>query len=309
MVRRVNTRSGHNALAAKPRDWAALAALVAMWGSAFALTSIAVAGMAPVWVAALRITLGAVLLWIVMRARGEVLPRERASWAWFAWLGFTGNVAPFVLISWAQQTIPSSLAGILVALMPIMVVVLANVLLPDEPLTRRKAFSFVFGFIGVVLLIGPAALGDFSLDGMRILAELAVLLAAGGYALNAVTARLAPAVPAFVLGAGVLLAAAPQALLIALCLSPAPGLASAATWTAVVLLGIFPTALATALLYPLLRRAGAGFVATSNYYVPCFAVALGVAFMGESLNAFDYAGFAVILLGVVIAQTGDRPSA
>lgn len=301
----MNARRVPKTLVAKPRDWAALVALVAMWGSAFALTSVAVAGMAPVWVAALRITLGALLLWIVMRARGEVLPRERATWGWFAWLGFSGNVAPFVLISWAQQTIASSLAGILVAMMPIMVVVLANVLLPDEPLTRRKALSFGFGFIGVVLLIGPAALGDFSLGGMRIIAELAVLLAAAGYALNAVTARLAPAVPGIVLGTGVLLAAAPQALLIALFAAPFPALPAAATWVAVALLGVFPTALATALLYPLLMRAGAGFVATSNYYVPCFAVALGVVFMGESLNAFDYAGFAVILLGVLIAQYGD----
>ncbi|MGR9091902.1 MAG: DMT family transporter [Gammaproteobacteria bacterium] len=291
-----------------PRDWAALAALVAMWGAAFALTAIAVAGMAPVWVAALRITLGAVLLWMLMRATGEVLPRDRTSWAWFGWLGFIGNMAPFVLISWAQQTIPSSLAGILVALMPIMVILLAHFLLPDEPLTRNRAFSFVFGFVGVVLLIGPAALGDISLDGMRILAELAVLLAAAGYALNAVTARLAPPVPGLVLGTGVLLAAAPQALLIAALSSPLPGMPSAATLTAVVLLGVFPTALASALLYPLLMRAGAGFVATSNYYVPCFAVLLGVSFMGESLNAFDYAGFAVILLGVIVAQHDGRSS-
>ncbi len=300
--------AGRKTLVARPRDWMALAALVAMWGSAFALTSIAVAGMAPVWVAAGRITLGAGLLWLVMRATGETLPRERSTWAWFAWLGFIGNVAPFVLISWAQQTIASSLAGILVALMPIMVILLANVLLPDEPLTRRKALSFGCGFIGVVLLVGPAALGDFSLDGMRIVAELAVLLAAAGYALNAVTARLAPPLPGLVLGAGVLLAAAPQALLIAVLSSPAPAMPSAATLTAVVLLGVFPTALATAVLYPLLMRAGAGFVATSNYYVPCFAVALGVAFMGESLHAFDYAGFVVILLGVVIAQTDGDPA-
>lgn len=300
---------GRHALVTQPRDWVALAALVAMWGSAFALTSIAVAGMAPVWVAAWRITLGAIVLWGVMRASGAVLPRERRTWMWFAWLGFTGNVAPFVLISWAQATIASSLAGILVALTPIMVILLANVLLPDEPLTRRKVVSFGFGFIGVVLLVGPAALADFSLDGMRILAQLAVLLAATGYALNAVTARLAPPVPGLVLGAGVLLAAAPQAVLIAALSSPAPEIPSAPTLTALVLLGVFPTALATALLYPLLIRAGAGFVAASNYYVPCFAVVLGVAFMGESLNTFDYAGFAVILLGVLIAQYGGNASA
>lgn len=305
----MSAADGRNALVAQSRDWIALAALVAMWGSAFALTSIAVVGMAPVWVAAWRITLGAIVLWSVMRATGAVLPRDRRTWMWFAWLGFTGNVAPFVLISWAQLTIASSLAGILVALMPIMVILLANVLLPDEPLTRRKVVSFGFGFIGVVLLVGPAALGDLSLDGMRILAQFAVLLAAAGYALNAVTARLAPPVPGLVLGAGVLLAAAPQAVLIAALSSSSPGIPSAPTLTALILLGVFPTALATALLYPLLMRAGAGFVATSNYYVPCFAVVLGVVFMGESLNPFDYAGFAVILLGVLVAQYGADASA
>ena len=283
-------------------DWSALAALVLMWGSAFALTKIAVDRIDPFWVTALRIAIGAVVLVVSARVLGYVLPVDRRAWIWFAALGFVGNVAPFVLIAWAQQHIASSLAGILVAMMPIMVIVLAHYVLPDEPLTRRKLASFGCGFAGVVLLVGPVALGGLTLGGIRLVAELAVLVAAGGYALNAIGARRAPEMPGIVLATGVVVAAVPQAILAALVFARWPDAPDTAAWIATVLLGVFPTAVAAAILYPLLQRAGASFVATSNYYVPCCAVLLGVAFLGERLAPLDYAGFAVILAGVAIAQ-------
>lgn len=277
-------------------------ALVAVWGSAFALTRVAVASVNPWWVTALRIALGALLLWVVLRASGQSLPRDRAAWAWFTWLGAVGNVVPFALIAWGTQYIASSLAGILMAVMPIMVIVLAHWLLPDEPLTWRRAAAFGLGFLGVVLMIGPYAPDPSSLGGRAFAAELAMLLAAAGYALNGVTARRAPPMGGLVLATGVLVAAAVQATALALALAPLPSRADPAAVLCVLALAVFPTALGAAIVYPLLRRAGAGFVALSNYLVPMFALAVGVTLMDESLSLMDYAGLGLVLAGVALLR-------
>ncbi len=290
------------ALRVLPGDWLALFALVVMWGSAFALTTFALETLDPWWVTASRLTLGALVLLGVALARGVRVPRDARAWGWFAWLGLVGNVAPFALIAWGQQHVASSLAGILMAVVPLLTIVLAHALLPDEPLNRRRVAAFLIGFAGVVLLIGPLAVAGLRVSGLRLVAELAILGAACGYALNGVTARLAPALPGLTLATGVLCAAALQALLLAALIAPAPTLPGWRAGFAVFLLGVFPTALGAAILYPLLARAGAAFVALTNYLVPVFSLLLGVALLGESLAATDYAGLALILGGVAISR-------
>ncbi|MGR8919230.1 MAG: DMT family transporter [Gammaproteobacteria bacterium] len=289
-----------------PRDWAELLALVLMWGSAFALTRVALDGIDPWWVAALRINLGALLLVLTLAVKRRSLPRDPAAWLWFGWLGLVGNVAPFGLISWGQQHVASSLAGILMAVMPLMLVLLAHYLLPDEPLSRRRFAGFALGFVGVVCLMGPLALGGLGFGGIRLWAELAVLAAALGYALNGVTARLAPPMPGIVLATGVMLAAALQSLLLAAWLAPPPVLPGRDALLAIVVLGIFPTAFGAALLYPLISRAGAGFVAVSNYLVPVCALVVGLVFMHESLAPGDYLGLALILAGIALSERGGE---
>lgn len=284
--------------AARLRDWLELAALVLMWGSAFAVTAYALESFDPWWVTALRLALAALLLIALLAVRGERLPRDRRSWAWFACLGLIGNVLPFVLIAWGQQYLPSSLAGILMAAVPLLTLVLAHRLLPDEPLDARRFGAFVVGFTGVVLLIDPRAVHDLALAGPRFVAQLAILLAAACYALNAVAARLAPPMSGQVLATGVLCAATPQAVLLAAWLAPLPPWPSAAAAVAIIALGIFPTALGAALLYPLIGRAGAGFVSTTNYLVPICALATGVVLLDESPVVTDYLGLALILGGI-----------
>lgn len=283
--------------------WAALFYLVLVWGSSFALTKIAVASVPPIWVTAGRVVLAALILSVVLFAGGGGLPRGGRNWAWLVWFGLCGNIVPFFLIAWATGIIPSSLAGILMATNPLLVLWLVRLWLPDEPVRPRNLAGFALGFAGVVALIGPASLLELRISGLELLAQLAVLAAALCYALLNVTARLAPEMGLRAKSAGLMAAAAPVAGAAALISEPA-GMAAAepAAVLAIAALGILPTALATLVLFWLVARAGSRFVATSNYLVPACAVLVGVVFLSERLDPGDWLGLGLILAGILISE-------
>jgi len=93
------------------RDWALLAALVAMWGSAFMFNKLAVASVPPATVAAGRLAVGAFILLAVVFMRGLRLPPPGRAWLPYVVLALVGNCVPFYVIVWWQQVIDSALAG------------------------------------------------------------------------------------------------------------------------------------------------------------------------------------------------------
>jgi len=259
--------------------------------------------MAPIWVTTWRLILGTAILWGIMLVRGEALPSTARDWLGCAWLAIFGNLLPFWLISWGTQYIPSGLSGILMAAVPLVVMVLAAFLLPDEPMTGRKFAGFIAGFAGVVLLIGPGALVAFDLDNLHLIGALAVLTATLGYAAQAVSVRLMRPMSGLRRATGVLIIATAAAIVVALIADPGGYWAQRPqTLGAVLALGLFPTALASIILFPLLVSAGASFTALTNYLVPVFALGLGVAFLGETFALADLAGLGLILAGIGIAR-------
>ncbi|HMB49011.1 MAG TPA: DMT family transporter [Afifellaceae bacterium] len=285
-------------------EWTTLLVLVSVWGSSFALTKIAVQTIPPIWVPALRLVLAAVLLAAVMAVRRISWPRGANNWLWLAWFAVIGNIMPFFMISWATQHVASSLAGILMAVNPLLVLVLSRLLLPDEPVRLSNVIGFLIGFAGVVMLIGPAALLQLGDAGIELAAQFALILAAFGYASMNVSARLAPKMGLIPLSAGTMFVAALMALAAAIIHDP-NGLVGVSTSsaTAVLLLALFPTTLATLCLYWLVARAGSRFLAMSNYAVPVFAILVGWFFLHERLDAGDLAGFALICLGLAISES------
>lgn len=295
------------------RDWADLGMLVVIWGSSFALTKVAVAEIAPVWVMAWRIVIGTLFLIVALPIAGERLPDSFRDWLGCGFIAFAGNVAPFWLISWGTQHISSGLAGILMGAVPLVVMVMAAFLLADEPLTGRKTAGFLAGFAGVVLLIGPNALLTFDFDDLHLVGALAVLLATIGYATQAVAVRLMTPMPGLRRAAGVMITATAMAVPLALANSPdGYGASQTGSLLAVAALGLFPTALAALILFPLLASAGASFTALTNYLVPVFALLVGVVFLGETFAATDFLGLGLVLAGIGVARarraTGPAPS-
>ncbi|MBI4194869.1 MAG: DMT family transporter [Betaproteobacteria bacterium] len=290
------------------RDWALLLSLVAMWGSAFMFIKIAVVTVPPATVAAGRLMIGALILVAVVYARGLHLPPPGRAWIPLAALAVVGNAVPFYLIAWGQKTIDSALAGILIAVMPLATLVLAHYFVHGEKTTRNRLIGFVLGFIGIVILMGPAALSGVAGSAGEIVAQLAVLSGALCYAANSVLARRTVKGNVLVSSAGVLLLASVVALPFALILDRpwtlAPGFSSAA---AVIWLGVGATAIPTLCYFALIGSAGPTFMSLVNYLSPCVALALGVAIHGEEPGPNAYAGLALILSAIGLSQVRRRP--
>src|SRR5438093_987114 len=109
-----------------PEDLALLLLLALTWGSSFLFIKQAVDTLPPLSLAVGRITIGAVMLLIIARAKGQAMPRSPALWGRMVFLGIIGNSLPFFLIAWGEQFTPSNLAAILMATIPSFVVVLAH---------------------------------------------------------------------------------------------------------------------------------------------------------------------------------------
>lgn len=294
--------------APRTSDWLALFGLTAMWGSAFLLTELALAAFAPAAIVAARILVAAAVLYLAMRAKGIRLPMQLRPWLPMIAVAVFGNVLPFNLISWGQQYIDSSLAGVLMAMMPLFVLTLAHFFVPGGRLTGFRVAGFVTGFLGVALVIGPEAItgveGNLSLWG-----ALAALGAAFSYALSTIIARRAPMAHPLQLSAGMLLVGSLLAMPAATAAGPLLTALPTVTATAALLvLGILSTGFATVLYYRVVQGPGPAFLSLVNYLVPAWAVLAGAIFLGESLPALAYAGMALILAGIALSEFGPRMS-
>lgn len=285
------------------RDWLTLAALVVTWGSSFAMTKIAVASIDPAWVMALRLSVAGVFLSIIVLLTRRQWPRGRELWTWFAGLGLIGHAAPFFLISWGTQFISSGLSGVLMGAIPLFVILLAHFFLPDERLTRMKAVGFVTGFIGLMIVLGPEKLLRFEGQGMALIGEIAIIIACICYAVHSLLARRIPFQGPVEQATAVCLCGGVMGLVFASLYAP-HGLSSATplAYLCVIGLGIVPTAIATLLVYAIVRSAGVSFVAYSNYLVPVYALGLGAVILGETLTLNVGFGLILILAGIAASR-------
>ena len=290
-----------------PRNLTLLAVLVVIWGSSFALSKIAIHDVDPNWVAALRLTLGGVVIlgFALWHNQSPVLVQK--SWPKYLWLGVVGNALPFILISWGIQYTSSGVTGLLMGTIPLFVIVIAHFLLPDEKLNWRKAFGFILGFIGVIILMNPHQLINASFQGQELRGELAIILACLCYGIHSVTAKRMGFDKPFQQTSGILLAAAAVALLFAIFKNPY-GLEQLKfnSTLAIIGLGIFPTAISMVIVYYLMEHIGPSAVSFTNYLVPIFALLLGAMAFNETLSWNITIALLCILAGIAVTSFSRR---
>ena len=285
------------------KDWGLLAALVALWGSNFMFVKLGVATVPPATLVASRLVIGALILVAVVRAMGHVFPPFGRAWVSYAVLAVLGNALPFWLITTGQKTIDSVLAGSLMAIMPLTPLVLAHFFVAGERMTRYRLAGFVLGFVGIVVLMGPAALSGLGGSSVEVVAQLCVLAGAICYAAQSVLVRRMLKGNVMVASAAIIAIAAVICVPVALVvdrpwmLSPS----AVSTWV-VVWIGIGPTALATIVYLKLIGSAGPTFMSLTNYCIPIVALFLGMAILGEQPGPNAYAGLALILAGIALSQ-------
>ena len=280
-------------------DYAMLVLLALIWGSSFTFIKMIVPFIPPLSMTAGRVLLAAAALAVVAKAAGQAWPRGRRVWLWIVLAGLTGNVLPFALISWGEARIDSGLAAIIISLMPLVTLVLAHYFTADEPLRWNKLAGVVCGLLGLAVLVGPSALAHVGDDIIR---ELAVALAAVLYAVNTIIVKHISGRPAIATAAAIMSASALLLIPVALYIDRpwALHIPGSALWLNV-LLGIVHTALATLIMFAIVRRRGAGFFSQINFMIPLFGYFLGVLFLGEPVRIQALAALALILLGIAIA--------
>ncbi|UVO52914.1 DMT family transporter [Sphingomonas sp. SUN039] len=285
-----------------PTEWAILIALSVLWGGAFFFLEIMLRAWPPFTVVLARVGLGALVLWLFMRATGRVMPRGWPVWRAFAIVAFLGNAMPFVLFAWGQQRIDSGLASILNATTPLWGVVAAHLFTRDERATPAKIIGVGFGLAGVVAMIGGEALEGVGVRmGGNAVAQGACLVATLGYALAGVYARkfVALGVDPWAASTGQLAAAAimlvPFALVEAPWTLPAP---DATVIGATIGMVVLATAIPYVLYFRLIERAGAGNAFLCTFLIPVVAILLGVLVLGERLELRHLTGMALIAIGL-----------
>ena len=296
-------------------NWVILATLGFIWGGSFLGVEISLLGFGPITVAASRVTIAAIILVVYAYIFGDGLPRLSSKTDKRVWLHCLGmalftNALPFSLLSWGQQTVTSGFAGVSMALVPLFVLPLCHMLVPGENLSWARLTGFLFGFIGVVLLIGGGKIfSNQALTPILLLAQLACLAASCCYAIGSVITKLCPTVSAVSYAACGLMLASFMLMPTALCLEGIPKLTNNVAIAGIVYLALFPTAIATILLTILVRRAGPPFLSLVNYQVPIWAVVIGVVALGEALPGHFMIAFSVILGGLWVSQlSGPRIS-
>ncbi len=279
-------------------NWGLLLALVGLWGTSFLIIAISVETIDPLSIVFYRLVLGALVLALVVFARGQSFPRDARVWGGFLLMAVAGNALPFFLISWGQQTVNSGVAGMIMAIMPLMTMVFAHYFVEGETLNRYKIIGFTLGITGVTLLLGPV----FEGGGRELWSGLAIFTAATCYAVNAILIKRLPRFSPMVGACGVLLAASILILPFWLALAPENNRISDDSMLAVIWLGIGPTGIATIILFAIIDRAGPTFLSTINYLIPVVAFFCGAWLLSEPVSWHHFVALATILCGIAITR-------
>jgi drug/metabolite transporter (DMT)-like permease len=282
-------------------EWLIFLALGFMWGSSYLFIKIGVDSFGTFTLVALRLLIGAATLWVAFRLNGTSLPREPRIYGHLVVMALVNITIPFALITWAEQSVASALAAILNASVPLFVIVIAPMFLPEEPIRVNGVLGLAVGFIGVVLLVSPglmSATGDLA-------GSLALLGASLSYALGNVYNRrnvrgLPPLVPAVFQVTFAFLIVGTLALVVE---RPWESLhADAAGLFSVVWLGVFGSGLAYMLYFRLLGRWGATRTSLVAYLLPVYGIVLGFLVLQEHIDITLIVGTGLIIAGVALVN-------
>jgi drug/metabolite transporter (DMT)-like permease len=289
------------------RVLAAFAAIYLVWGSTYLGIRIAIETLPPLLTAGLRFIIAGPLLYAWARKSGAPRPtgtQWRAATAVGGLLLLGGNG----FVTWAEQRVPSGLAALLVATVPLWMVLLDWLFLRGGRPAGKVFLGLVLGLAGIVLLIGPTdLLGEHRVD---LIGVAMMLLAALSWAIGSLYTRRAPLPDAPLLGTGMEMIAGGALLLLA---SGVKGewtqvdlaAVSLRSWLALAYLTLMGSIVAFTAYTWLLRVSTPARVATYAYVNPVVAIVLGWAVAGEVLTGQMLLAAVVIVLAVVVITTGS----
>jgi drug/metabolite transporter (DMT)-like permease len=283
------------------RTWLVFALLGIVWGLPYLFIKLALDEISPAGIAWSRVALSAIILLPIAWQRGglQQLRSHRGAILAFA---FAELIGPFFLIALGETWIGSSLTGILIATLPMLIVAIAPLFGIPERLHARRVLGLCFGLTGVIALLGIGSIHG----ALQWLGVACVLLGALGYAIASMVVQKYLAGTDELAAVAASLAIATVVLLPAAWLSAPAHLPSPLALVAIVVLGVVCTALALLLYFYLIHRAGAARASVITYINPAVAAALGILVLHEPFDVGVAAGLALILSGSWMANSPQQ---
>lgn len=291
-----------------PPTWKTLLAFAIIyfvWGSTFLAIRVGVREVPPLLLAAMRFLAAGVVLFGWTMARGEQSP-TRSQWASILLLAFLIFVLDYGMLFWAEQRVPSGLAAVMMATIPVFMALSEIIFLRTQRLTARLAVALLIGIAGVAVLTSRSLnLGGEPIDTLG-----AMALIAGSISWSIATAltRKLPLPSSKVVSSGAQMLAGGILLTIT---SAAfgefhgfqPASVSLPAWLSLLYLIVAGSIAGFTAYVWLIHHQSPTKVGTYAYVNPVVAVILGYFWAGEPLGPRTVVGTAFVLISVIVITT------
>jgi len=284
-----------------------LLALGCMWGASFLFIEVLLDEISPIEIVAGRLAFGAVAVIGYMVARRLPLQWTPSLLARMVPIAILGNILPFALISWGQESVDSGLASVLNATVPISTAVVGAMFLPEERFTAGRLIGLVLGFAGIVVLTGDDV---FNITDSAVQGQLAVVAAGVCYAGSSTYSRTLlrtfdPASLSALQLAMATLICIPLVFILAG--APSYGSMDLQAWGAILALGFGGTGIGYIVYLWLIEHTGTVRASLVTYIVPIVALFLGWLVLDETIGLNVIAGAGLIIVGVATVARGRGP--
>lgn len=272
-------------------------------GSGYLFMTIALTGMSFTQVAWARAILGAMaLLGICAFSSRFRLPRRAITWAHVTVLAVTNLVTPYLLLSWAQQHITSSLAVVFNATTPIMTVIWAAFIFGIERARLVQVIGLFLGIAGVTVIMAPWQAGEIRPD---FWGSAACLLATTSFGFSFAYIRTfvrTDELPGASLSVLMTCIAALMMLLLTPFIALSPVRLDWSVAIAIIILGVVGSGLAVLWTLNVIRGWGASVASSSLFLSPVVGMMLGVLILGETITWNQLTGAAITLVSLMLIQ-------
>jgi drug/metabolite transporter (DMT)-like permease len=283
----------------------AFAIIYFVWGSTFLAIRVGVREVPPLLLAAMRFLAAGLVLYCWTMARGERSP-ERRQWASAFLLALLIFVFDYGLLFWAEQRVPSGLAAVMMATIPVFMALSEIIFLRTQRLTVRLALALLIGIAGVAVLVSRSLnLGGAPIDRAG---AMALIVASMSWSIASALSRKLQlpsskvvSSAAQMLAGGVLLTVASAAL--GEFSEFHPRAVSLGVWLSLLYLIVAGSIAGFTAYVWLIHHESPTKVGTYAYVNPVVAVILGYFFAGEGLGLRTVMGTAFVLVSVVVITT------
>ncbi|MFZ0038940.1 MAG: EamA family transporter [Candidatus Acidiferrales bacterium] len=292
----------------RPPKWKTLLAfsiIYFVWGSTFLAVRVGVREVPPLIFAAMRFLAAGTAIYVWMIARGEPSPSAR-EWKSASILGFIIFVFDYGFLFWAETRVPSGLAAVMLATIPVFMALSEIVFLKTQTLTVRLALALLIGIGGVAVLMSRSlSLGGAPIDRMG---ALALIFAAVSWSVAAALSRKLPHPRSKVMSSGTqMLAGGVFLAFMAAALGEFrnfhPSAVSREVWFALLYLIVAGSIMGFTAYVWLLHHESPTKVGTYAYVNPIVAVTVGYFLGGEALGLRTVLGTLFVLVSVVVITT------